>query len=282
MLILQPLSIGSEAIENLENALNFWSRRFNEIVSLLTMSPSAFQGGDVWRTVTSILDVFKATGVSLLIIFFFYGLFKAGIDYHDVFRNPKAVIMAFVRIAVAQFFVVHALDFLAATLYVGQGLIAKVPAHITAASFTIPANLRSALEGADWWAGIGALVASYLGYGVIALLSIIVLMVVYGRFFKIFLLTAIAPIPLAGLASEATASIGQNFIKSYFAECLRGVLVIVACVIFTAFAHSPATGSSTSPGAMTFWYVSEVVLQMLLLVVMAKGSDRMVKEIFGI
>lgn len=274
--------IAEVAFDNLQSALDNWNTNYGEIFNILTTSPEDFQGGVIWGIVSNILTVLQGIGVSLLIIFFFYGLIKSGIDYRDVFRNPKNVVFTFLRVIIAEFFVVNALDILLYTLNLIQGIMAKIQTTTTAITFTVPDNLKTALENADFWASIGALATSLIACGVVWALSLIIMILVYGRFFKIFLLTAIAPIPLAGYASEQTESIGNNFMKSYIGECLRGVIIIVACLIFSAFAVSPASSSATTAGAMVLDYVFDVAMQMLILVIMIKGSDRMVKEFFGL
>ena len=274
--------IAEVAFDNLQSALDNWNTNYGEIFNILTTSPEDFQGGVIWGIVSNILTVLQGIGVSLLIIFFFYDLLKSGIDYRDVFRNPKNVVFTFLRVIIAEFFVVNALDILLYTLNLIQGIMAKIQTTTTAITFTVPDNLKTALENADFWASIGALATSLIACGVVWALSLIIMILVYGRFFKIFLLTAIAPIPLAGYASEQTESIGNNFMKSYIGECLRGVIIIVACLIFSAFAVSPTSSSATTAGAMVLDYVFDVAMQMLILVIMIKGSDRMVKEFFGL
>lgn len=274
--------ISEVALDNLQSALDKWTAKYGEIFNILTTSPEDFQGGVIWGIVSNILTVLQGIGVSLLIIFFFYGLIKSGIDYRDVFRNPKNSIFIFVRVIIANFFVVHSLDILLYTLQIIQGIMAKVQTTTTSITFTVPENIKLALESADFWASIGALAMSLIASLVIRALSLIIIILVYGRFFKIFLLTAIAPIPLAGYASEQTESIGNNFMKSYIGECLRGVIIIVACLIFSAFAVSPTSSSATTAGAMVLDYVFDVAMQMLILVIMIKGSDRMVKEFFSL
>lgn len=274
--------IAEVALDNLQSALDKWTAKYGEIFNILTTSPEDFQGGVIWGIVSNILTVLQGIGVSLLIIFFFYGLIKSGIDYRDVFRNPKNAVFIFLRVLIANFFVVHSLEILLYILQIIQGIMAKVQTATTAITFTVPENIKTALESADFWASIGALIMSLIASFIISALSLIIIILVYGRFFKIFLLTAIAPIPLAGYASEQTESIGNNFMKSYIGECLRGVIIIVACLIFSAFAVSPASSSATTAGAMVLDYVFDVAMQMLILVIMIKGSDRMVKEFFGL
>lgn len=274
--------ISEAALEQLQSALDKWSAKYSEIFSILTTSPEEFQGGTIWGIVSNILSVLQGIGVSLLIIFFFYGLIKSGIDYRDLFRNPKNIAFTFLRVIIANFFVVHSLDILLFALQIIQGIMAKIQTTATTITFTVPDNIKTALESADFWASVGAFVTSFAASLLISGLSIIIIVLVYGRFFKIFLLTAIAPIPLAGYASEQTESIGNNFMKSYIGECLRGVVIIIACLIFSAFAVSPTSSSATTAGAMVLDYVFDVAMQMLILVIMIKGSDRMVKEFFGL
>ena len=274
--------IAESALDHLQSALDKWSSNYSEIFNILNTSPEEFQGGTIWGIVSNLLTVLQGIGVSLLIIFFFYGLIKSGIDYRDVFRNPKNSIFVFLRVIIANFFVIHSLDILLYTLQIIQSIMAKIQTTATAITFTVPDNVKSALEDAGLWASIGAFVTSVAASWLIGGLSIIIMVLVYGRFFKIFLLTAIAPLPLAGYASEQTESIGNNFMKSYIGECLRGVIIIVACLIFSAFAVSPTSSGATTAGAIVFDYVFDVVMQMLILVIMVKGSDRMVKEFFSL
>ena len=51
------------------------------------------------------------------------------------------------------------------------------------------------------------------------------IMTVYGRFFKLYLYTAIAPVPLSAFAGEPSQNIGKSFIKSYAAVCLEGAIL---------------------------------------------------------
>lgn len=90
---------------------------------------------------------------------------------------------------------------------------------------------------------------------------------VYGRFFKIYLYTALAPIPLSTLAGEPTSQIGKNFIKSFCAVCLEGAIIILACIIFSQFASSPPVIDTTAQAVNQVWsYIGELVFNMLVLV----------------
>lgn len=273
---------GENAAEQIQNAIDMWNDKYESIFSILTTSPNEFRGGETWTLISTVMNVLEATGISLLIVFFLYGLFKSSISYRDFTKNPKQIIFSLFRLLIAKFFVTYASDVLLAIIGVVQSILLKISNGTPEAKFLVPEDLKTALESADWSAGMGAFFASLLGTAAIFLLSIIVLVVVYGRFFKIFLLSAISPIPLAGFASEATESLGLNFMKSYIGECLRGVVILLACMIFSVFVSSPTGLNSSTPGGMTWLYIGEVTMQMLLLVIVVKGSDRLVKELFGL
>ena len=106
---------------------------------------------------------------------------------------------------------------------------------------------------------------------------------VYGRFFKMYLYTAIAPIPLSTFAGEPSQNVGKSFIKGYCAVCLEGAIIILACIIFSLFASSPpVVDTSVAPVTMVWSYIGELVFNMLVLVGTVKMSDRVVSEMMGL
>ena len=107
---------------------------------------------------------------------------------------------------------------------------------------------------------------------------------VYSRFFKLYIATAIAPVPLASFAGQPSSSIGVAFLKSYAAICLEGCVIVLACVIFSAFASSPpAIADDTLAAATIVWnYVGELIFNMLVLVGTIKTSDRLIRELMGL
>ena len=109
------------------------------------------------------------------------------------------------------------------------------------------------------------------------------IMSVYGRFFRLYLYTAIAPIPLSTIAGEPSQNVGKQFIKSYIAVCLEGAIIVLACIIFSLFASSPPAVDVNSPAVTQVWsYIGELVFNMLVLVGTIKMSDRVVREMMGL
>ena len=108
------------------------------------------------------------------------------------------------------------------------------------------------------------------------------ILTVYGRFFKLYMYTAISPIPLSCAAGETTQNISITFMKSYAGVCLEGAIIVLACIIFSSFAASPVVDPTASAINMLWSYTGELIFNMLVLVGTVKMSDRIVKEMMGL
>ena len=124
---------------------------------------------------------------------------------------------------------------------------------------------------------------SVIGCLVVIVLAFVMIMSVYGRFFKIYLYTAIAPIPLSTFAGEPTSHIGKSFLKSYAAVCLEGAIIVLGCIIFSIFtANPPAIDTSASATTMVWSYLGELIFNLLVLTGTVKMADKVVREMFGL
>ena len=123
-----------------------------------------------------------------------------------------------------------------------------------------------------------------LGNLFITVMSFILIMTVYGCFFRLYIFTALAPIPLATFAGEGTSFAGKQFIKSYIGVCMEGAVIVLACLIFSAFMSSgtPVLDTSLTPVVMAWQYIAETIFNMLVLVGLVKGAERIVKELAGL
>ena len=114
-------------------------------------------------------------------------------------------------------------------------------------------------------------------------LSFVMILSVYGRFFKMYMYAALAPIPLSSFAGEPSQNVGKSFLKSYAAVCLEGAVIVLACIIFSVFASSPPTVDPDAAAASMVWsYIGELVFNMLILVGSVKMSDHVVREMMGL
>ena len=168
-----------------------------------------------------------------------------------------------------------------------QGIVTTILANASMSGGTVsqlPAEIVEKVESVGMLDSIPLWIVTLLGSLLITVLSFIMILTVYGRMFKLYMYTAIAPIPLSSFAGEPSQSVGKNFIRSYAGVCLEGAIIALACIIFSVFTSSTPAVSDTSLSAVTIvWnYVGELVFNLLILVGAVKASDRIVKEIMGL
>ena len=272
-------------IDNLTSALNTWNSKLAEIWSLLTESPETFKGGSIWEVILKIHDALEAIGLALLVLFFVWGLIKTCTSWQDI-KRPEHAFKLFLRFIIARALVVYGMDMMKAIFEIVQGIISTITETVglgISSDTVIPQEIIDAVSNTGFLESIPLWAVTLLGSIFITILSFIMILTVYGRFFKLYMYTAISPIPLAAAASESTQSTALTFIKSYSAVCLEGAIILLSCVIFTAYASSEPTVDTTVSSVSMIWgYIGEVIFNMLVLVGTIKMSDRIVKEMMGL
>ena len=272
-------------VQNLENALNSWNEKMSEIWQLVTQSPEDFKGGTIWSVIVNIHGAVKAIGLALLVLFFVVGVMKTCGSFAEL-KKPEHAIKLFVRFAIAKGVATYGLELMMALFKIVQGLISTImnASGLGAADQTVlPAEMVTAIENCGFFESVPLWAVTLIGSLVITVLSFIMIMSVYGRFFKLYLYTALAPVPLSTFAGEPTQNVGKSFIKSYAAVCLEGAVIILACVIFSLFASSPPEiNPDAAPVSMVWSYIAELIFNMLILVGAVKMADKIVHEMLGV
>ena len=272
-------------VQNLENALNSWNEKMSEIWQLVTQSPEDFKGGSIWSVIVNIHGAVKAIGLALLVLFFVVGVMKTCGSFAEL-KKPEHAIKLFVRFAIAKGVVTYGLELMMALFKIVQGLISTImnASGLGAADQTVlPAEMVTAIEDCSFFESVPLWAVTLIGSLVITVLSFIMIMSVYGRFFKLYLYTALAPVPLSTFAGEPTQNVGKSFIKSYAAVCLEGAVIILACVVFSLFASSPPEiNPDAAPVSMVWSYIAELIFNMLILVGAVKMADKIVHEMLGV
>ena len=270
-------------VQNLNSALQTWSDKLAEIWTLLTQSPENFKGGAIWSVMTNINGGLKAIGYGLLVLFFAAGLVKTCGSFTDM-KKPEHVVKAFIRFALAQGAVMSGMELLTAIFSVVQGIVTNIMSHSGMAGGTVtelPSEIVDKIEAVGMLESIPLWIVTLLGSLLITVLSFVMILTVYGRFFRLYMYTALAPLPLAAFAGESTQSVGISFLKSYVGVCLEGAVIVLACVIYSAFVGTPTvTGGEAT--TIVWSYLAETVFNMLVLVGLIKGSDRIIHEMMGL
>ena len=272
-------------VQNLQNALDTWNSKLAEIWQILTQSPENFKGGGIWQVIVQIHGALQAIGYALLVLFFVVGVVKTCGSFTEV-KRPEHALKIFIRFAIAKGVVTYGLELMMALFNIIQGVISTI---MQTAGFgstedaVLPDEIIETVEDCGFFESIPLWAVTLIGGLFITVLSFIMIMSVYGRFFRLYLYTAIAPIPLSSFAGEPSQNIGKSFLKSYAAVCLEGAIVVLACIIFSLFASSPPVVDPDAAAVTMVWsYIGELIFNMLVLVGAVKMSDRVVREMMGL
>ena len=272
-------------VQNLQNALDTWNSKLAEIWQILTQSPETFKGGGIWRVIVQIHGALQAIGYALLVLFFVVGVVKTCGSFTEV-KRPEHALKIFIRFAIAKGVVTYGLELMMALFNIIQGVTSTIMQNAGFGSTedtVLPDEIIEAVEDCGFFESIPLWAVTLIGGLFITVLSFIMIMSVYGRFFRLYLYTAIAPIPLSSFAGEPSQNIGRSFLKSYAAVCLEGAIVVLACIIFSLFASSPPVVDPDAAAVTMVWsYIGELIFNMLVLVGAVKMSDRVVREMMGL
>ena len=272
-------------VQNLQNALDTWNSKLAEIWQILTQSPENFKGGGIWQVIVQIHGALQAIGYALLVLFFVVGVVKTCGSFTEV-KRPEHALKIFIRFAIAKGVVTYGLELMMALFNIIQGVtstIMQTAGFGSTEDTVLPDEIIEAVEDCGFFESIPLWAVTLIGGLFITVLSFIMVMSVYGRFFRLYLYTAIAPIPLSSFAGEPSQNIGRSFLKSYAAVCLEGAIVVLACIIFSLFASSPPVVNPDAAAVTMVWsYIGELIFNMLVLVGAVKMSDRVVREMMGL
>jgi len=272
-------------VGNLQNALDTWNGKLSEIWQLITQTPETFKGGDIWNVIVNINGAVQAIGLALLVIFFAVGIGKTCGSFAEM-KKPEQVLKLFIRFVLAKAVITYGLELMSAVFKITQGVVSTIMQTAGLggnAQAVLPQEMITAIESCGFFESIPLWAVSLIGGLLVTVLSFIMILSVYGRFFRIYLYTAIAPVPLSTFAGEPTSYVGKSFIKGYCAVCLEGAIIILACVIFSLFASSPPVVDANAQAVNQVWsYMGELIFNMLVLVGTIKASDRVVREMMGL
>ena len=224
-------------VQNLQNALETWNSKFAEIWTLLTQSPETFKGGAIWQVILNIHGALQAIGYALLVLFFVIGVVKTCGSFTDV-KKPEHAAKLFIRFALAKGVITYGLELLMKLMTIVQGVISNImtASGVASSSATIlPQSIIDAIEDCGFWESIPLWAVTLIGGLFITVLAFIMILSVYGRFFKIYMYSAIAPIPL----SSSIVSLNISFLFSFCSESNSFSRVgIVPCFNTAAFSKS--------------------------------------------
>lgn len=273
-------------MSQLNHALEYLSQTMTDIIALLTTSPQDFRGGGIWPVIQTLHGTMQAVAYALMVLFFCFGIFKTAANVAEL-KRPEIAFKMFFRFALTKAAISHGMELLLAVLRLAQGMLSSAAGSLkdlSALASVLPQEAISKIGQTGFFESIPVFLVAFIGHlGVIAM-CFIMLLTVYGRFFRVYIFTAIAPIPLSSFAGETSSMIGKSFAKAYAGVCVEGLTIVLACVVFSAYTSS--SGVTIDPGGSA-WdivskYVVDLLFNLLVLVSTVRMSERISKEMMGL
>ena len=140
-----------------------------------------------------------------------------------------------IKMWIAVWLVSHAFEFSMAVFDVAQHMVNKA-AGVINTSATVSGNQIVAMIDSLKDKGLGELVMILFETSLIKVaiqvISIVIMLVVYGRMFEIYVYSSVSAIPFATMGNKEWGQIGTNYIKGLFAIGLQGLFLMVCLGIY--------------------------------------------------
>ena len=272
-------------VQNLQNALDTWNSKLAEIWQILTQSPENFKGGGIWQVIVQIHGALQAIGYALLVLFFVVGVVKTCGSFTEV-KRPEHALKIFIRFAIAKGVVTYGLELMMALFNIIQGVtstIMQTAGFGSTEDTVLPDEIIEAVEDCGFFESIPLWAVTLIGGLFITVLSFIMIMSVYGRFFRLYPLYCHCTDSVIFLRRRAEPEYRKKFSKVLCSSVSGGAIVVLACIIFSLFASSPPVVDPDAAAVTMVWsYIGELIFNMLVLVGAVKMSDRVVREMMGL
>ena len=264
---------------NLEGLFDTVNARVGEIAVQVGTTPAAWNAG-VFSLIRQLSETVILPIAGLILTFVAtYELIQMLIDRNNLHDIDTWIFFKWMfKTAAAILILSNTFNIVNAVFDVSQSVIAR-SAGIIQGSTDITPGMMDTLEATLETMGLGELLGLWLQSSLIGItmwaLNIAIFVIVYGRMLEIYMLTSLAPIPVATLSNREMGSMGQNYLKSLFAVGFQGLLILLCVGIYGVLVQGIATGGD--PIGAIWGTVGYTVL----LVFMLFKTGTIAKSIFG-
>ncbi len=231
---------------NLSGLFDTVNAQVGEIAVQVGTTPAAWNAG-VFSLIRQLSETVILPIAGLVLTFVAtYELIQMLLEKNNMHEFDVANIYKWVfKTSCAILILSNTFDIVMAVFDVSQSAISSAAGLIqgsTDISADMLSQLETTLEGMD----LGPLLGLWLQSSIIGVtmhvMGIIIFVLVYGRMIEIYLLTSLAPIPVATLSNRELGGTGQNYLKSLFAVGFQGMLILVCVAIYAVLVQGIATG----------------------------------------
>lgn len=281
-----PIQTGSWFLDLLNWSVEFWNQMMTTGAGILSQSPEDVSPG-VWHVMTGINTSMRGVGYGLLVLFFLISLFKQTTNIKEF--TLQGVFGYILRFLGGKIAIDYCMTIMSGIISIALDIIGVVDSSGSGITLnSVPQNIVDMANGMNAFDIGGQLplwLLSLIGVLVTCICGILFLICVYGRFFRVYIHIALAPIGLSALGGEATASTGKHFLMSFISVCLEAAVIMLAIVISKGIiadgGFSLEIISGTGVATHLANYILTNIFAMVLLCTLTFGVNRLTKEMFG-
>lgn len=264
-------------------SIDMWNTVLRLILALLTQNPDTVAGGNPYQLVDNIYHILSSIGYVILVLSYLTGVAREVTDVRQL-RRPEWIVMSLFRLIVAQMIMANGLTLL-------RGIYAFFIRIINAVFSTsvqlqplttLSDTLTQQIKDLDWFSATGLMPIAILFLLLMVAISIFMIILAYMRFFRLFLLMAMAPIFLGTLGGGVLGNSGKEYLRNHVSICMEGVALVVACLLYSAFLSGGLPSllpESTIPFVRILAFMVTSAMHAILLCAMVKGIDALMKQL---
>jgi len=230
---------------NLTGLFDTVNTRVGEIAVQVGTPPAAWNAG-VFSLIRQISETVILPIAGLILTFVAtYELIQMLIDRNNLHDIDTWIFFKWIfKTAAAILILSNTFNIVNAVFDVSQSVIARSSGIIQGSTDITPGMLDT-LEATLETMGLGELLGLFMQSMLIHMtmwaLNIIIFVLVYGRMLEIYMLTSLAPIPVATLSNREVGQMGQNYLKSLFAVGFQGLLILLCVGIYGVLVQGIST-----------------------------------------
>lgn len=230
---------------NLTGLFDTVNTRVGEIAVQVGTPPAAWNAG-VFSLIRQISETVILPIAGLILTFVAtYELIQMLIDRNNLHDIDTWIFFKWIfKTAAAILILSNTFNIVNAVFDVSQSVIAR-SAGIIQGSTDITPGMLDTLEATLETMGLGELLGLFMQSMLIHMtmwaLNIIIFVLVYGRMLEIYMLSSLAPIPVATLSNREVGQMGQNYLKSLFAVGFQGLLILLCVGIYGVLVQGIST-----------------------------------------
>ena len=233
-------------ISNLTGMFDTLNTKVSEIAGEVGMTPAAWNSS-IFNMIRNLSETVIVPIAGIILTFVMcYELIQLIIEKNNLHDLDYWIFFKWIfKTAAAILILSNTFNIVNAIFDVSQSVIAS-SAGVIQGSTDISPDMLADLEATLETMGLGSLLGLWLqsifiGFTMTAL-NIVIFVLIYGRMLEIYMLTSLAPIPVATLSNREMGSMGQNYLKSLFAIGFQGLLILLCVGIYAVLIQGIATG----------------------------------------